>query len=120
MLLSDVILISGVAYQHFAYARFPYFPHIANCAGTESAALLGCGLLSSYLVLFIKFYIETYKKPAGVKKLGNGHANGNGYVCLSNRIWLWLNALQGQAGVRGGDLPTAQITTLLSWCPGLL
>ncbi|KIJ21750.1 hypothetical protein PAXINDRAFT_165152 [Paxillus involutus ATCC 200175] len=74
----DLFVVYFGTYQHFAYARFPYFPHIANCAGTESAALLGCGLLSSYLVLFIKFYIETYKKPAGVKKLGNGHANGNG------------------------------------------
>lgn len=55
-------------------------PHIGDCAGTESAALLGCGVLTSYLFLFIKFYIDTYRKPV-VKthqKAANGVANANG------------------------------------------
>lgn len=76
------ILTPSTAYQHFAHSRFPHLPHVANCAGTETAALFGCGLLSSYLVLFIKFYIQTYKKPAKGKKPvvnGNGHANTTGY-----------------------------------------
>lgn len=74
-----------LAYQHFAYSRFPHLPHVANCAGTETAALLGCGLLSSYLVLFINFYIQTYQKPVKGKKTatnGNGHANTTGYDCI--------------------------------------
>lgn len=53
-------------------------PNVGDCAGTETAALLGCGVLTSYLLLFIKFYIDTYKKPA-VKSLqdaANGVANG--------------------------------------------
>ena len=53
-------------------------PNIGDCAGTESAALMGCGVLTSYLLLFIKFYIDTYRKPA-VKTLqaaANGVANG--------------------------------------------
>ncbi|KAF9229285.1 GNS1/SUR4 membrane protein [Gyrodon lividus] len=82
----DLFIVYFGTYQHFAHSRFPHLPHIANCAGTETAALLGCGLLSSYLVLFINFYIQTYQKPAKGKKLvvnGNGHANGNGYVYLS-------------------------------------
>ncbi|KAI9572962.1 GNS1/SUR4 membrane protein [Boletus coccyginus] len=78
----DLFIVYFGTYQHFAHARFPHLPHIANCAGTETAALFGCGLLSSYLVLFINFYIQTYKKPARGKKLpvvnGNGHADTTG------------------------------------------
>lgn len=79
------MLTSSIAYQHFAHSRFPHLPHVANCAGTETAALLGCGLLSSYLVLFINFYIQTYQKPAKGKRPivnGNGRANTSGYDCV--------------------------------------
>ncbi|KAF9241381.1 GNS1/SUR4 membrane protein [Melanogaster broomeanus] len=75
----DLFVVYFGTYQHFAHSRFHDLPHVANCAGTEAAALFGCGLLSSYLVLFINFYIQTYKKPAKGKKPsanGNGHANG--------------------------------------------
>ncbi|KAG2072637.1 GNS1/SUR4 membrane protein [Suillus decipiens] len=60
-------------------------PHWSNCAGTETAALFGCGLLTTYLGLFINFYIQTYKKSAKGKRptangVANGHAhNGNSY-----------------------------------------
>ncbi|KIJ68450.1 hypothetical protein HYDPIDRAFT_106645 [Hydnomerulius pinastri MD-312] len=81
----DLFIVYFGTYQHFAHSHFQHLPHVANCAGTEAAALFGCGLLSSYLVLFINFYIQTYKKPAKGKKpiangngATNGHANGNG------------------------------------------
>jgi len=77
----DLFIVYFGTYQHFAHSHFPHFPHIANCAGTETAALLGCGLLSSYLVLFINFYIQTYQKPTKGKKPvinGNGPANTTG------------------------------------------
>ncbi|KAF8140257.1 GNS1/SUR4 membrane protein [Boletus edulis] len=77
----DLFIVYFGTYQHFAHSRFPNLPHVANCAGTETAALLGCALLSSYLVLFINFYIQTYQKPAKGKKLvvnGNGHADATG------------------------------------------
>ena len=64
------------AYSYYAANYFPNLPTLGSCAGTESAALFGCGLLSSYLVLFIQFYIQTYKKPAGKKPVANGKANG--------------------------------------------
>ena len=63
------------------FQYMPSLPHIGNCAGSESGALVGCFLLTSYLFLFIKFYFQTYKKPDTVRKLSangisNGFANG--------------------------------------------
>lgn len=37
-------------------------PNAGKCAGEEFAAFAGIGVLSSYLVLFILFYIATYQK----------------------------------------------------------
>ena len=78
------------AYNYYAANYFPNLPNFGSCAGTESAAIFGCALLSSYLVLFINFYIQTYKKaPAGKGKgkavangKANGAANGHGCVCF--------------------------------------
>ena len=78
-----------LAYSHFVhtYWKRSSYPCLGNCAGTESAALLGCGVLTSYLGLFIKFYIQTYKRPASSRKpngVANGSANGhvNGYALV--------------------------------------
>ena len=35
---------------------------MGSCAGEEFAAISGIAILSSYLVLFISFYLATYKK----------------------------------------------------------
>jgi len=70
-------------YSHVIAAYAPSLPHTADCAGSEGAALFGCALLTSYLGLFIDFYINTYRKPRVAKANGtaNGHvANGNGKV----------------------------------------
>lgn len=39
-------------------------PNFGKCAGEEFAAFSGIGVLTSYLVLFISFYIATYNKSA--------------------------------------------------------
>ncbi|KZT54401.1 GNS1/SUR4 membrane protein [Calocera cornea HHB12733] len=44
------------AYSYFA-ATYWDVPNLGTCAGTEGAALFGCGLLTSYLFLFISFYM---------------------------------------------------------------
>jgi len=35
---------------------------MGTCAGEEYAAFLGMGMITSYLILFISFYLATYKK----------------------------------------------------------
>jgi fatty acid elongase 2/fatty acid elongase 3 len=49
-------------YTYFTSTYFTYMPHVGKCAGEEFAAIAGCAILSSYLLLFISFYFATYKK----------------------------------------------------------
>lgn len=66
---------SFTAINHFAYKHNK--PCVGDCAGSEFAALQGCAILSSYLVLFISFYRKTYKKEATKSELKNAMtANG--------------------------------------------
>ncbi|KAK7694661.1 hypothetical protein QCA50_001849 [Cerrena zonata] len=75
----DLFAVYFGTYSYYAANYFPHLPHFGTCAGTEAAAVFGCVLLSSYLVLFINFYIQTYKAPVkGKKPITNGKANGNG------------------------------------------
>jgi fatty acid elongase 3 len=37
-------------------------PNAGQCAGEEFAAFAGIAIISSYLVLFLSFYVATYKK----------------------------------------------------------
>ena len=47
-------------------------PTYGKCAGEEFAAFAGMGVLTSYLLLFISFYLATYKKTGqkGRKRSG--------------------------------------------------
>jgi GNS1/SUR4 family len=58
----DLGFVYFASYNYFANEYFPQIPHFGSCAGEEFAAIMGCGILSSYLVLFISFYLATYKK----------------------------------------------------------
>jgi len=49
----------------------PSSPHVGQCAGEPFAAVAGCLIISSYLVLFILFYIATYKRSG--KKVQKTH-----------------------------------------------
>ncbi|KAJ1926783.1 Fatty acyl-CoA elongase/Polyunsaturated fatty acid specific elongation enzyme [Tieghemiomyces parasiticus] len=60
----DLGFVYFCTYTYFATAYYPHLPNMGTCTGTETAALFGCGLLSSYLLLFIQFFFKTYtKKP---------------------------------------------------------
>ncbi|CAK5269803.1 unnamed protein product, partial [Mycena citricolor] len=46
----DLFLVYFGTYGHFASTYYDgILPHVGNCAGTESAAVFGCALLTSYL-----------------------------------------------------------------------
>ncbi|KAI1319445.1 hypothetical protein EDD11_004022 [Mortierella claussenii] len=68
----DLGFIYFCSYTYFAFTYFPWAPNAGKCAGTEGAALFGCALLSSYLLLFINFYRLTYNaKVKAAKERGS-------------------------------------------------
>lgn len=58
----DIGFIYFASYTYFTSTYFPYIPNAGNCAGEEFAAFSGMAIITSYLVLFISFYIATYRK----------------------------------------------------------
>jgi fatty acid elongase 3 len=56
------------SWDYFTSTYWPSLPHVGTCAGHPWAAIAGDTILSSYLVLFILFYLATYKsKSKGTK-----------------------------------------------------
>ncbi|CCF59057.1 hypothetical protein KAFR_0G00240 [Kazachstania africana CBS 2517] len=58
----DIALIYFAVYQKAAHLFFPTLPHCGDCVGSPPATFSGCAIISSYLVLFISFYINVYKR----------------------------------------------------------
>ncbi|TPX35037.1 very-long-chain 3-oxoacyl-CoA synthase [Synchytrium microbalum] len=74
--LCAVYFATGTIYanRYFPNSYFPFkIPTMGECAGSLEAANTGCFVLSSYLVLFIQFFIKTYsdKKRAQKEKAAN-------------------------------------------------
>lgn len=63
----DIGFVYFASYTYFTSTYFPWMPNHGKCAGEEFAAFAGIGAITSYLVLFISFYIATYKKE-GIKR----------------------------------------------------
>ncbi|KAF9876720.1 fatty acid elongase [Colletotrichum karsti] len=60
----DLGFVYFVCYDYWADKFHPWLPHLGRCEGELMAAVSGCVILSSYLVLFVMFYIATYKKAS--------------------------------------------------------
>ncbi|KAI9822681.1 MAG: hypothetical protein M1827_000400 [Pycnora praestabilis] len=58
----DLGFVYFASYTYFTSTYFPWMPHAGRCDGEEFAAFFGMGIISSYLLLFISFYLATYQK----------------------------------------------------------
>lgn len=58
----DLGFVYFASWTYFTSTYFPWLPNAGTCAGEEFAAFSGIAIISSYLVLFISFYLVTYKK----------------------------------------------------------
>lgn len=90
----DLGFVYFATYQKIIYTYLPQYVDTfyvcGDCAGTMLAAYSGCGILSSYLVLFIAFYIEVYRRNTTrsrrVKSVSGGvAAQVNEYVHVTGK-----------------------------------
>lgn len=64
----DIGFIYFAMWTGFVSVLWPWLPNWGNCAGEPEGAYIGVAIISSYLVLFIAFYIKTYNAGAKATK----------------------------------------------------
>ncbi|EEQ45755.1 hypothetical protein MG5_01729 [Candida albicans P57072] len=67
-IIQFIIDLGVVYYSTFTHFVYKYSGKMRDCSGTETAAVVGCSILTSYLILFISFYITVYKKSGNASK----------------------------------------------------
>lgn len=62
-----IIDVSLISYAFATFIKAGFDPDV--CYGTVKGALVGLGVLFSYLLLFIRFYVQTYSRKSAEKPL---------------------------------------------------
>ena len=106
--LVDLSFIYFAVYIKVMYDYNPKYTANLTCSGTRLATLSGCSIISSYLVLFIAFYIEVYRKKSKKSKVvqrvrGGVAAKVNEYVLLDKQT-----LQQNYDSNTGSPLPTTR------------
>ncbi|PVU91354.1 hypothetical protein BB561_004441 [Smittium simulii] len=60
----DLVFVYFCSYNLFVHRYNINLPCYGSCRGSDSAAIFGCYLLSSYLFLFVKFFFDTYRSAS--------------------------------------------------------
>lgn len=63
----DLIVVYFCTYTYYAFTYFPHLPHMGSCAGSVASAHFGIFLLTSYLFLFVDFFVKTYRNRPAAK-----------------------------------------------------
>jgi fatty acid elongase 2/fatty acid elongase 3 len=105
LIVHDCVLgfVYFASYTYFTSTYFPNMPNAGKCAGEEFAAFSGLIILSSYLLLFISFYLATYKKTG---KGGRPRSNTGrkAAIAMKNLELPGVGAASPATGKQNGDV----------------
>ena len=88
----DLGFVYFASYTYFSSTYFPNLPTCGRCAGEEFAAFAGMGILSSYLLLFISFYLATYKKDHA--KGGRGRKKAKSFSDTATKATIDMSKME--------------------------